>query len=107
MIPISTEAYPSRKRIAYTAQPQRPGKIISAASRYNENRRAKLHQLMQVTVDGAIAAEEQDHIHLIGGSRQADAPVDFFACVFICLEWLKVFRRTSQPEDGSSAHVRG
>jgi len=54
-------------------------------------------------VDGAIAAEKQDDVHLIGGGGQADAPVDARAS----LEGLETFRRTSQPEDGSGAHVRG
>jgi hypothetical protein len=59
--------------------------------------------LTQVTVNCSIATEKQNDIRLIRGGWQADAPVD--AC--IGLKRPEISWRTSQPEDGSSAHVRG
>src|ERR1035438_8552957 len=50
-----------------------------------------------------VAAEQQDHIGLLARGRHAHAPFD----PFVRLEGLQIFRRTSQPEDGSRPHVRG
>src|SRR5580700_3653425 len=57
-----------------------------------------------MAVDGAIAAEDQDGIGLIGSCRHADAPVVLGRLGI--LKRLEVVRRTSQAEDGGGAHVR-
>jgi hypothetical protein len=54
-------------------------------------------------VNCSVATEEENDVSLIGSGGHPDAPLD----VLSGLEGLEVFRRTSQPEDGSSAHVRG
>ena len=57
-----------------------------------------------MAVDGAIAAEDQDGIGLIGSCRHADAPVVLGRLGI--LKRLEVVRGTSQAEDGGGAHVR-
>ncbi len=84
-------------------QAQRAGKVVAAAGRDHQHRQSELHELTQVPVDGAIAAKEQNDVRLIRSGRQPDAPID--RC--IGLEGLQVFRRRSQPENGSGPHVRG
>jgi hypothetical protein len=56
-----------------------------------------------MAVNCPVAAEEQDHVRFRTRGRQADAPFDL-VIVPMRLEWLKVTRRTSQPEDGRGAH---
>jgi len=97
----STEPTPCGKRIAHTAQPKRASKIIPTASRNHQNRQSQPHQLTQVPVDSPIAAKEQDDVSLIR-SRHSHVPVN----ARVGLERLKIFPRTSQPENCGGAHVR-
>ena len=55
-------------------------------------------------MDGAIAAEEQDSVGLIGSCRHADAAVGFVRLGI--LKRLEVVRGTSEAEDDGGAHVR-
>ena len=57
-----------------------------------------------MAADGAVAAEEQDGVGLIGSCRHADAPLVFERLAI--LKRLEVVQGTSQTEDGGGAHVR-
>ena len=85
-----------------TGQPKGARKIVTASSRDNQHRQPERHQLPEVAVDGAIAAEEQNDVRLSRNRGDPNAPVD----ARVGLKWLEIFRRTSQPEDGGRAHVR-
>jgi hypothetical protein len=50
----------------------------------------------------AIAAEDENGVRLIRGRRHPYAPVD----ARVGLKGLEILGRTSQPENGSRAHVR-
>jgi hypothetical protein len=54
-------------------------------------------------MNGPISAEEQDNIRLIRSGGQPNPPLDGQ----VILKRPEVFWRTSQPEDGGRAHVRG
>ena len=97
------EPSPRRERVAHAAQPKGVCKIVTAAGRDDQQRYVELHQLTEMPVDGAIATEEQDDVRLLRSSRRSDAPVD----APVGLERIEILRRTSQPEDGGGAHVRG
>src|SRR5277367_7197188 len=96
------EATPRREGIATAAQAKGPGKVVSAARWNNQHRQPKLYQLRQMAMDSAIAAEEKDHVGLVGGIGQTDAPVDCFPS----LKRFEVLGSTAQAEDGCGAHRR-
>jgi hypothetical protein len=102
------KAPPRAQRIAHAAQTQSAGKIIAAAGRNNQHRQAELHQRGKVTMDGSVAAEQQENVNLVRGVRHSDTPVDGFARPRTggLLKDLKVLSRASQPEDCRGAHVR-
>jgi len=97
-----TEPPPCSQRVAHAAQAKRTGKVIPAAGWDNQYRKAKPDQLTQVPMNGAIAAEKQNHVRLARGRGHSDAPVN----ARIGLERFEILGRTSQSEGGSGAHVR-
>jgi hypothetical protein len=100
------EASPRGESFAHAPQAQSTRKIVTTAGRDDQHRESELQQLTQVTVDGAIAAKEQDDIGLIRSGRHPDAPVDRWSSRLVCLEGFEVSRRTSQPENGGRTHAR-
>src|ERR1700675_1346154 len=94
---------PRHERIADASQSQGAGEIVATSGRNNKKRKSKFYQLVEMAVNGAVAAEDQDNVGLVCGGRHSDPPVD----AVIDSERIEVFRRTSQPEDGGGAHVRG
>src|ERR1700683_2878711 len=57
-----------------------------------------------MAVDGAVSAEEQDDVGLVGNCRHADAPGGVVRRGV--LKGLEVVRGTFQAEDGGGAHLR-
>jgi hypothetical protein len=98
-----TKAPPRGQRIAHAAQPKSARKIITAARRDDQHGEPKPHQLTQVPMNSSIAAEQQHDVSLICVGWHSNAPLDRF----IRLKRLEAFRRTSQTENGSGAHMRG
>ncbi|HLV86773.1 MAG TPA: hypothetical protein VKV39_07335 [Candidatus Sulfotelmatobacter sp.] len=93
---------PCRHCIANAFDLQRARKVVTAPGWDDEHRPIQADELREMTVDGAVSAEEENCVDVFGSSGKANAPVDGR----VVLEGLKVLAGTSQPEDRSGAHRR-
>ena len=75
-LPAPAELLPGCKRIAHAPESQRARKVITASGRYDQHGQAQPDQLPEMAVNRPIAAEQQDHIDLIGSRRHPHAPLD-------------------------------
>jgi hypothetical protein len=60
----------------------------------------QLNQLSQMTVHGAIAAEDQNRVSFVCAAGQAEPP----SGLRVPDEWLQMFGRRTQPKNGGSSH---
>jgi len=93
---------PGGDGVFHSTQAQGTGKIIAAAARNNQHRQVQPDQLRQMTVNGAVAAENENHIRLgrLGGKLRK--PADVWA-----LKWPQTSLRSARPKDGSDPHCAG
>src|SRR5215470_10601818 len=84
-------------------QTQCAGKVISTARRNDQHGKAKTNQRSEMTVDGAIATEDQNGIGVVRRRRQTFNPLRRRSS----LKLLQLAGGGPQTEDGSGAHDPG
>jgi hypothetical protein len=96
--------------MTHTAETKSARKIISTAHGNDQRRKAAAYEFRQMTMDGAIAAEENNHIVRPAkgwfGIRKSSYPPFNRAAPGCFLKRPDVPGRTSWSEDGDGPHVR-
>jgi len=71
---VGAKVAPSRRRFPKALHFQCASEIVSTTTRHDQDGKVQFDQLWQMTMHGAVAAEDEDRVGLIGVSRQIEKP---------------------------------